>query len=593
VYFIATLGRLLQRSFIVIFRPRYLSLAIVSALAGTACAENTGQEQGPVDIRDPFIQRWFDITEDSTPTPPAPGSYGMVGDDGEFVHPKETPSSHAMHPFESQLDYWETRSYAKNMEVLAFYPDVVSPWHTWQAIVDFDDTRYMYVYEGGALGIYDISDPTDLKTVYRHGSKWTADTGFQWFDKAPEGRDVGATVVQWDEDRDGYVMIQSSEVSRFTVITEDKTRQPGKVELARRADKLKGFRVYAMNGPLQDDWELLNEVTTDAAHPDAATGEQGGSGSLDIPAWFGGRYMFTASAPGPEYGLTEYPTYLWSPGHQSWDMSDPANPVLLEQWAASGQIVGDREHEAAYLENPRAGNRTSWMGARMPLFIPKPVEDGGRYGYAAMGGLGFYVLDISDPTDMKTVSHLSLPPSVAGTESDNINVSQVERTGIIYLNGYPMGEDCYEPYKDIFIIDVNDPEKPKVLGTMPRPMPPAEAPYDDFCQRRGSFGPKRYGYHTQPGRWRQGVIPYAFYNAGVQLFDVSDAANPEIVAYFIPPFAPEAVPEYVQGNATYGIYVEYDRNIIWAFTSHGMYALSTPLLGEPLLEVPEVPWPAR
>ncbi|WP_426361921.1 hypothetical protein [Streptomyces sp. E-08] len=41
--------------------------------------------------------------------------------------------------------------------------------------------------------------------------------------------------------------------------------------------------------------------------------------------------------------------------------------------------------DAAYRKNPRCGNRTSWMGARMPLFIPKPVEQGGRYAFAAMG----------------------------------------------------------------------------------------------------------------------------------------------------------------------------------------------------------------
>ncbi len=583
-----------------------LSACIAAALAGNGCTEQseapdgdaasgTGDAHEPaaVDIRDPFIQRWFDITTDNTPAPPPEGSYGMDPDTGKFVHPTETPASHSMHPFPGQLDYWETESYASNMEVLAFYPEIVSPWHTWQTIADFDDQRIMYVYEGGALGIFDISDPTNMQTLYRHGSEWTADTGFQWFDETPPEKTMGAAVIQWDDDRDSYIMIQSYEVSRFTVITEDKTRQPDKVEQARHANKLKGLRIFAMHGPLQEDWELLNEVTTDTDNPDAPIGQQGGSGSLDIPAWFGGKYMFTASAPDASYGLTEYPTYLWSPGHQSWDMTDPANPVLLDQWAATGQIVGDAAHEAAYLRNPRAGNRTSWMGARMPLFIPRPVEDGGTVAYAAMGGLGFHVLDISDPADMKTLSHLSFPPSYAGTEGDNINVSQVERTGIVYFNGYPMGEDCYEPYKDIYIIDVNDPAKPEVLGTMPRPMPPAEAPYDDFCQRRGSFGPKRYGYHTQPGRWKQGVIPWAFYNAGVQVFDVSDAANPTIAAYFVPRFAPEAIPDYAQGNATYGIYVEYDRNIIWAFTSHGIYALTTPLLGEPLLSVPETPWPAR
>ncbi len=92
---------------------------------------------------------------------------------------------------------------------------------------------------------------------------------------------------------------------------------------------------------------------------------------------------------------------------------------------------------------------------------------------------------------------------------------------------------------------------------------------------------------------QEGDVPYAFYNAGVQIFDVEDAGNPKIAAYYVPRFAPEAIPDFAQGNATYGIFVEYDRNIIWAFTSHGIYALSSSVLGEPMLSVPDKPWPPR
>jgi hypothetical protein len=39
------------------------------------------------------------------------------------------------------------------------------------------------------------------------------------------------------------------------------------------------------------------------------------------------------------------------------------------------------------------------------------------------------------------VGHLELPPSVAGTEADNIDVSQFESTGYVYLSDYPLTED--------------------------------------------------------------------------------------------------------------------------------------------------------
>ena len=92
----------------------------------------------------------------------------------------------------------------------------------------------------------------------------------------------------------------------------------------------------------------------------------------------------------------------------------------------------------------------------------------------------------------------------------------------------------------------------------------------------------------------QGIVPYAFYNAGVQLFDVTDPTNAKIAGYYVPRFPTlEEAPSYVTGNLTYGIYVEYDRNIIWMFTNYAIYALSSPLLGEPLFGMPEKPWPSR
>ena len=184
---------------------------------------------------------------------------------------------------------------------------------------------------------------------------------------------------------------------------------------------------------------------------------------------------------------------------------------------------------------------------------------------------------------MHTVGHVEFEPSVAGVEGDFVDVTQVEKTGIVYTSGYPLNEDCWEPYKDIFMIDVNDPYDPKIIGTLPRPKPPADAPFTDFCQRRGSFGPKRSGYYTQPGTPRDGILPFSFYNAGLQVFDVSDTENPHVAAYFVPRFDEERVVSYAMGNLSHGVYVEYDRNLFWLFTNHGIYCLSSPVLGKPNL----------
>lgn len=45
------------------------------------------------------------------------------------------------------------------------------------------------------------------------------------------------------------------------------------------------------------------------------------------------------------------------------------------------------------------------------------------------------------------------------------------------------------------------------------------------------------------------------------------------------------------GNLTYGVYIEYDRNILWMFTSYAIYALTSPVLGEPVFGMPKESWP--
>jgi hypothetical protein len=543
-------------------------------------------------ITDAWVLRVAALSENRTPPDPDPASFGFDQESGVFTHPSMTRDSHDPHPFDGTLPYWDSNDYAMNMRVEAYYPITVEPFHTWQNIVDFDGRRYLYQYVRRDLKIMDITDPKAVKVLLTRGHTWGPEGEGEEENPYPEGEMFGAASIQWNDALGKYIMVQAYEIRRFGLLS-DKYSEPEQVEKIRHSNHLKGFKVYAMNGPLPDDWELLSDRTTDYENPGAPVGEQQGSGVRDIPVYFGGQYMFVAAAPSASHALTEYPNDLYSAGYQSWDVSDPANPTFLDQLNVAGQIAGDSANEAIYVNNPRAGNRTSWMGARMSLFIPTPVEEGGKYGYAAMGGLGFFVVDISDPTEMRVVGDVEFEPNVAGVESDYVDVTQVEKTGIVYVSGYPLNEDCWEPYKDIFMIDVSSPDDPRVIGVLPRPKPPADAAFSDFCQRRGSFGPKRSGYYTQPGTPRDGILPYNFYNAGLQVFDVSDSANPEIVAYFVPRFDEARVVSYAMGNLSHGVYVEYDRNLFWLFTNHGIYCLSSPVLGEPNLGPPTEPWPKR
>lgn len=568
--------------------------ALLNATVLTTANAQHGQDLGPINVVDPWLKAWQDATPEHPPTPPTPGvDYGMDPETGAFRHPVSTPLTTNAPSFPGQLDHWDQNSYAKNVDVVAFYPAVTSPWHAWASVVDFEGKRFLYTHDRDYLRIMDVTDPRQARIVWSQGGVWSAEGSSEDFDSSAVTDYFGGVTIAWSPSLQRNVLVASYEIGRFGLM-EDKRRQPDKVEAQRHYNSLKGFKVYAMNGPTPDQWELIATRTTDYQHPDAPIGEQQGSGALDSVTWWGGQYMLLSAAPDDSYGLTEYPDYLYSPGYQVWDMADPADPKFVSQVTVPGQVLGDPESEAAYRANPRAGNRTSWMGSRTPIVLSHPVEEGGKIGFGGMGGLGFYSFDLSDPAQPKTLGHISVPPSFAGTEFDNVDVSQYDRTGFVFSNGYPMNENCYEPYKDIFSIDARDPVNLRVAAKFPRPAPPPGAEFTDFCQRRGSFGPKRSGGLGQPEYGRQGIVPYAFYNAGIQIFDVSDPAQPTIAGYFVPRFANETeVPEYTFGNSTFAVFTEYDRNIIWAFSVNGVYALSTSLLGEPKFTAPDKPWPER
>jgi hypothetical protein len=502
------------------------------------------------------------------PRHPEPLTWGYDASTGAWRHPLTTPAVDGAYPSAGSLDFLDQNQYALNTKVEAFYPQVVTTGHTWQAIFDFQGRRYMYHYYRTAYRAYDITDPRDLKVIVSKN-----------LDTRAGDRHFGPMAIRFSTALNRLLAVQCYEVPRFGLIN-NKYLEPDKIKLLREMKMLRGFAIYEVTSPIFDEWKLISETPLDPRIT-AQTQPQEGSGCLDVP-YFNDRYLFVAGAPDDSFANTEYKSVLWSASQIAYDISDPAKPKRLSLWWVPGQRIGE-EAEAA--KNPRYGNLTSWLGARMPLAIPRPPEQGGKYGYAPMGGLGMYVLDISDPTKLRAIGKVDLPVSVAGTEGDNIDVTKVEKTGIVYFSGYPMNDDCYEPYKDIYAIDVKNPVQPRVIATLPRPTPPKEAPFTDYCQRRGSFGPKRTGYWINPGTPNDKYLIYAFYNAGMQIFDVGDPAHPTIAGYFVPKMV-DANVNLDYGNPIHGVFIEWDRNLVWVMSNHGIYAVSSVLLGSPLFAIP-------
>jgi len=502
------------------------------------------------------------------PAHPAPASYGYDAVSGSFKHPAEAPAIPGTRPFKGSLDYLDQNQYLMNTKVEAYQAEMlVSPYHSWQTTLDLDGRRYMIHHEKNVYKVYDITDPREIKVIASKNWGWS--------------NEFGPLTIQWNAKLQKNVAVQCYEITRFGVLKNKYLpEEQENVAKIRNQKIFRGFRVFEVNNPDPAQWKKISELPLDPYSPPDKFPQQG-SGCGDIPVYWGGKYLFVSGAPDDTFANQEYANFLYNEAQMAFDLSDPYNPKRLASWWVPGARLGEEEE---YRKNPRVGKKTAWMGARMPLFIPKDPEKGGKYGYAAMGGMGFHVLDVSDPARMKPVGKLDMPVSQAGTEGDNIDISKVEKSGVVYYSGYPLNDDCYEPYKEIYSIDVKDPANPKILNTLPRPTPPKGAPITDYCQRRGSFGPKRSGYWHQPGTPSDKYLVYAFYNAGAQIYDVSNPAEPKIAGYFVPKTVDPKV-NLNFGDQTHGVFIEWDRKLIWVFTNHGAYAVSTPLLGAPKFDL--------
>lgn len=88
-----------------------------------------------------------------------------------------------------------------------------------------------------------------------------------------------------------------------------------------------------------------------------------------------------------------------------------------------------------------------------------------------------------------------------------------------------------------------------------------------------------------PGASRREFVALTFFNAGLRIYDISNPTDPKEVASFVPARDGEIenFNSWRRGTSE-SVFVEWDRNLIWLTTHEGLYCLSCPFLGKPVLE---------
>jgi hypothetical protein len=148
---------------------------------------------------------------------------------------------------------------------------------------------------------------------------------------------------------------------------------------------------------------------------------------------------------------------------------------------------------------------------------------------------GLVILDGTDPTNPTPISTLAMYPPLGSSIALHTAMPLPERR-LVVVNSEALNERCAEPLNFAGIVDVADDADPILTSLFPLPEVPEGYPHDDFCQKGGRFGPhNQHQPQDQPHLQPVGDYIYlTYFNAGLQIFDISNPRTPHIAGYYIP-----------------------------------------------------------
>jgi hypothetical protein len=460
-------------------------------------------------------------------------------------------------PTPNSLTYLDRRMYIHNMEIIAH----ILPGEDRGGKMQMMSTgKQRFLFQQG--DVIDVSDPRKPTMYNQHGY---------------QGNQVQ---VAYNKNLKKWILMTgaSAPITASTPAAPNgKYDDPKLLEPWRNYKGLRGVRFWDVTDPSKV--VKLSEFSTGAT----------GSGT-HRNYYDGGQYAYLDTAPDDTF--IHQPSYFRPlvNGNMIVDCSDPSNPKEVSMWWIPGSKKGE---EAEYnkwiwskLVPPKVHpDQTPFAGLHGPVYVPKKLEDGGTRGYGAWGCNGFIIHDFSDVKHPREIGRFEPPAQYSGMgiAFHTIWCGMLER-GYVITNGETTNSDCNQIYLPNWIVDIRDEEHLVPIAQLPRPVPPSEAPYRDFCFKRGRFGTHNPPHLKAPGTISPNFIAYSYFNAGLRCYDIGDLSRPEEVAYFVPPQGGD-LHEFASWNRTVdNCLIEWDRNIIYCAADTGIYVLSCPNLGKPILD---------
>ena len=217
--------------------------------------------------------------------------------------------------------------------------------------------------------------------------------------------------------------------------------------------------------------------------------------------WTGGRYAYVSAIP------EGYNDRIWVVV----DMLDPTNPTEAGRWWWPGQWT--------------AGNEELTWPDGLRYAAHHALVDG-DLAYVGWGDGGLVVLDIADRTRPRHLADLQWTPG-----GDTHTCMPLPGRNLLVVTDEVVTDRCAGEEHLVRIVDVSDPAEPRVVSVCPPPV-------GDFCDRGLRFGPHNT-HENRPGSYRSAEIVFVtYFNAGLRVYDVSDAEHPTEIASWIPPTPP-------------------------------------------------------